>query len=110
MPISVKLGTDYEEKRFLAGVLMYHLSQLLERNIRDAMVERIKKSGEEGFGYEDWKVKEDKEKMSRLKRLRLKAVSMLGGDYMQDILSAEELETVCDALGTFDFVREVMDS
>ncbi len=110
MAIGVKLGTDHEEKRFLAGVLMYHLSQLLERNLRDHVVEKIKKAGEQGYGYDEWQVREDKDRMSRLKQLRVKSVSMLGGEYMQDSLSADELETVCQTLGAFDFVREVMES
>lgn len=108
MTIRIKLGADYEEKRFLAGVLMYHLSQLLERNLRDHAMNKMKLAGDRDFGYDEQEIKEDKEKMARLRKLRLKAVAMLGGPSGQDYLSAEDLEEVCGALGSFDFVRDVM--
>lgn len=107
MAIDFKLGTDSEEKRFLAGILLVYLSELLKRFKMEKVSHEMKKPS--GF-FGDSDFHSAREDMARYEALRKRGVRMIGGDEWSDRLDLHDYEVVCDLLTRFDAVRDVMES
>lgn len=106
MAIDFKQGSDYEEKRFLAGILIVHISELMKRHESDRMSHELKKAA---LSYSDSEFRASRENMDRYELLRRKGMKMIGAPEFRK-LETEDYEIICDLLTRFDVIREVMES
>ncbi len=107
MAIDFSYGVDSEEKRFLAGILIVHLAEMMKRLKTDKIAHELKKPN--GY-FSESEFHSRRNDILRYEELRRRGMKMIGADEFDEKLDLNEYETICNLLTRFDIVRDIMGS
>lgn len=107
----LEIGVDHEEKRFLAGALMFLYADMAEKVLLERVRQKVEDHIKDQGNVRSYDADEIAMRVTTMRARRDKALSMMGAQaYEYDPEYKDEFYTsVVESLARLDFVRDIME-